>query len=131
MPALDRFRLLLRAAGLCVLGLLVGCGGAPDVSTRSVPLDNYLRIQAEEAMRGSISEPMSSFYRMQAAYVTAEGDYVVCGEVNAKKRGGDYAGFTPFFVRFEIRGARVRTKSVLLDRFTAPAACAQVARGVG
>lgn len=118
-------------AGFCAVALLGACGGPTEVAMQAVPLDNYLRIQAEEAMSDTISEPYSSFYRMSSAYRTAEGAYVVCGEVNAKKRGGGYAGFTPFFVEFEIRGSRVRTNSVMLDRFAAPAECAKAARLAG
>lgn len=77
MPALDSFCALRPIAALGLAALLSACGSPTQVSTQSVPLDNYLRIQAEEAMRGTISEPLSSFYRMSAAYLTPEGDYVV------------------------------------------------------
>jgi hypothetical protein len=110
--------------------LLVACGNATaPPPTQSVPLDNFLRLQAQTAVDAQLSDAPSSFYRMTAAYRTAAGDYVVCGEVNAKDKLGGYVGFTPFYVRFSTDRRRVVTKAVEIDRFAAPQGCARAAAG--
>ncbi|MEM1076926.1 MAG: hypothetical protein AAGI09_00250 [Pseudomonadota bacterium] len=125
----------MRRSVLFVLGAALGLaacggGGSPDILARQVPLDNATRLRAQSLVDEGLHHPDSSFYRMDRAYLTAEGDTVICGSVNALAPKGSFSGFTPFYVRFEMKGKRSKTKQLLIDTQIAPLHCAQIAGGV-
>lgn len=60
---------------------------------------NRVQSQAEELVRGQLSDPGSAEFRAVRVVRDQYGSNAVCGEVNAKNRAGGYAGFRRFMVK--------------------------------
>lgn len=79
--------------------VLTGCVNNIEAQTspvESTALFNQTKMLVAERMRDPEATRFKSEY---AAYKTQQGDYVVCGTLNAKNAMGGYVGYKPFYAR--------------------------------
>jgi len=78
-----------------------------------------------------LKDPNSAQWRGERAYLAANGDRIVCGEVNAKNSFGGYPGFTHFYIRSSggvVQVARVDSNTDTLV-YLAKRGCDMAAQG--
>lgn len=88
---------------LCMAALIIsGCG--VDVNTieaQTTPSNDRVAINRAEALVAQrMRDPEATrFLDEKKAFTTSNGDYIVCGTVNAKNAMGGYVGYKPYYVR--------------------------------
>ena len=75
--------------------LLSGCSGG-------------LEKQARAALSSKLNDPRSAeFENLRKSKTDANGNYLICGEVNAKNQFGGYTGFKPFVASSDGKGSPI------------------------
>lgn len=88
---------------LCLATLIIsGCG--VDVNTieaqTTLSNDRVAINRAEALVAQRMRDPEATrFLDEKRAFTTSNGDYIVCGTVNAKNAMGGYVGYKPYYVR--------------------------------
>jgi hypothetical protein len=71
--------------GLVIAAFLAGCGKS--------------RIeQAHDLVKDGLSDPDSATFKSDTEYAKKDGNFIVCGQVNAKNRMGGYVGYRWYIV---------------------------------
>ena len=104
------------------------CANTTEMKAQPVPLTGAVERQGKQAAAYNLKDPSSAIYRGVAAFKLQNGDYVFCGEQNAKNGFGGLVGFKPFFVRFAL-GASAPDQKVELRGFFAQDACNALRQG--
>ena len=89
--------------GLSVLAM-AGCV-INNVEAETAPIKDPAVIQlAQQLVSGQMRDPEATRFKNEySAYKTKQGDYIVCGTLNAKNAMGGYVGYKPFYVRIRNR----------------------------
>lgn len=108
--------------------LLVACVETVPVQTAPTTMTDTLRQEARAVLTYDFFDAQSARFRNETSYRLANGDYVMCGQVNGKNRLGGYIGFTDFYVRFS-RTPSGPEKRVIQTEYLATSGCAEAAKG--
>lgn len=116
-----------RQLSLAALVALTGCAetiGTPvEVTSQLARMPPRQMALAHSAIAYDFKDPESAKYRGETSYRLSNGDWLLCGEVNAKNSFGAYVGYESFMIR--LRGDQVR---VLMTDIIGPS-CANAAKG--
>lgn len=104
------------------------CASTTEMTAIPVPLEGAVERQAKQAAAFNLKDPSSATYRGVAVFRLQNGDYVFCGEQNARNSFGGLVDFKPFFVRFAL-GASGPVRKVEERGFFAQEACKALGQG--
>lgn len=81
--------------------LLAGCVNPNTFETETKPIkDGKVVALAKTLVADRMRDPEATRFKNEfSAFQTKSGDYIVCGNVNAKNAMGGYVGYKQFFVR--------------------------------
>ncbi|TMV02576.1 hypothetical protein FGK63_20325 [Ruegeria sediminis] len=107
---------------------VTACVPTRDVSVSPVQASSRNLATAKAHMAAALKDPESMKIRNVSHYKTAEGDWIVCGEMDAKNSFGGYNGYSPFY--FRLQGNTVKKAHFGDDSdWLATTACTQSASG--
>ena len=121
---MGRLQMVLASAA-CALR---ACANTSPMTARPVSLAGEVVRQAKEAASYNLKDPSSARNRGVSAFRLQNGDFVFCGEQNARNGFGGLVGFKPFFVRFAL-GSTGPTRKVETRGFFAQDACNALRQG--
>jgi hypothetical protein len=114
---------------VAMLFVLSGCVETRPVSVAPAQASDAALSVAKAYMADRLKDPESMKIRRVAHFRTAEGDRIVCGEMDARNSFGGYNGYSTFYVRLE--GNAVKRAHFGEDaRWAAQAGCDQARTGV-
>lgn len=123
--AMNRFQMMMNLGAFVTIS---ACANTTEMTAKPVRLEGSIERQAKQAAEFNLKDPSSALYRGVAAFRLQNGDYVFCGEQNAKNSFGGLVGFKPFFVRFALGESRPIRK-VEERGFFAQEACKALGQG--
>ncbi len=90
----------LKLVAFCIGGaLLSACVNTIEAVTTPTNDPGVKRL-AETLVAERMRDPEATRFKPQySAYQTQQGDYIVCGTLNAKNAMGGYVGYKPYYVR--------------------------------
>jgi hypothetical protein len=84
-----------------IIFCLSGCVATTPTASMEMALPPGDVSFVQTAIANSLKDPDAAKFRGMEAFRLANGDHVICGEVNGKNSFGAYVGFETFFVRFD------------------------------
>ena len=118
-------------AVLTVFALLAGCVATTAIGVSPVRPNPNLVATSKSTVADAMRDPESARFRNIVSYKVANGDVIICGEVNARNGFGGYAGYSTFYLRFREKELRRIQIDSSTDQyvFWAASACAEAASG--
>ena len=103
---------MMKRALLTLTALLLSACVMNTIEAETVPIKDRAVIEkAKGLVADRMRDPEATRFKDDvSAYMTKQGDYIVCGTLNAKNAMGGYVGYKPFYVR--IRGGAVAAFTV-------------------
>lgn len=112
---------------LVAVALLAACVETTSMASRPIPMSEGAVSAGREYL--SLFDPFSAQFRREALYQIENGNFVYCGQVNAKNRFGAYVGYTDFYVRFRLQNGQAALYRTYTD-VTAKMACDEARAGL-
>ena len=103
--------------------LISGCATpvVQNFDATAVVIPANLVKEAKANLEYDLFDPLSMLYRNEQGYKLANGEYMLCGEINAKNRMGGYIGFSKYLVRFSYINGSMKIREKTTD--SGQAAC--------
>lgn len=102
------------------------CVATTPVTSVPTSADPYVVEVARQGIGMQLKDPYSAQFSQDRMYALSNGDYVICGLVNAKNSFGAYTGYSPYYVRMN---AQMQIAKALADEYFAREGCKQAATG--
>ncbi|MGR3615587.1 MAG: hypothetical protein ACU0BB_06060 [Paracoccaceae bacterium] len=108
---------------------LVACVETHETTVAPTPKNDTTLAYAKAFMSEHLKDPESLKIRRVQQYRTAEGDDILCGEMDARNSFGGYNGYSAFYVR--LQGKTVQRAFFDEDgHYAASSGCKDAQRGV-